>query len=422
MKDFLRYAKAQAVCMMAAMVIANSSMTFAAPISLSLQESIEQALAHNPAIQIADTDKEKSVWGVKEAEGGKLPTVSLGSNYRLNQSSSGSGDINNSLSMNWQLYSGGRIENQIKQSQLGVVSADWNVEKTKQQVKLDTITGYYNVLAARNLVKVNEETVANLTTHLNNVTAQYDIGVVAKSDLLRSKVEVANANQNLIKSQNNYEVALSALFNTMNIEFDKDAVLSDELEYVTDTRSLEDCIATALINRPDVAQANTAVDIAASGIDAAKSGKQPTVSLSASTGWNNKVLPDTDNWSVGLGANFNVFDGGVTNSRVKAAQASWEKAKLQVDQTKNTAEQEVRQSYLNMKEAEKRLESTNATVEQANEDLYIAQEKYKAGMGTNLDVIDAQLALTQAKTNHVQALYDYDTNKAKLDKAIGYKS
>lgn len=432
MQKFMRYAKYQAACIAAGLLIANSSLVFANPMELSLEKSIELALTNNPAIQIANIDKEKSVWGVKEAEGGKLPTVSLGSNYKINQSTAdggninnsttGGGDINNNLNLNWPLYTGGRLENQIKQSELGVVSADLNTEKTKQQVKLDAITGYYDVLEARNLVAVNQETVDNLNTHLGNVEAQYEIGVVAKSDVLRSKVEMANANQNLIKAQNNYEVALSTLFNTMNIKFDKDVTLVSDLQYAADSRTMEECIATAMSNRPEVAQANTAVEIASSGIDAAKSSKKPTVSLSASTGWNNRVLPDTDSWSLGVGASWNVFDGGVTNAKIKGAEASSEKAKLQVEQTQNSVEQEVRQSFLNMKEAEKRLESTNVTVEQANEDLYIAQEKYKAGMGTNLDVIDAQLALTQAKTNHIQAMYDYNVNKAKLDKAIGYKN
>lgn len=420
MQNFLRYAKYQAACVAAGILIANSSLVFADPIELSLEKSIELALKNNPAIQIANTDREKSVWGVKEAEGGKLPSLSLGSNYRTNQDTKGSGDFNNSLSLNWQLYSGGRLENQVKQSELGVTNADLSVEKTKQQVKLDAISGYYDVLAARNLLAVNQETVDNLTTHLNNVQAQYDTGVVAKSDLLRSQVELANAQQNLIKAQNNYEVALSALFTTMNIKYDNDVTLDGDLQYESDNRTLEDCISAAMKNRPDIAQANVAVDIASSGVDSAKSGKLPTVSLSASTGWNNNILPDTDSWSVGVGASFNVFDGGITNNKIKGAESSLAKAKLQVQQTESSAEQEVRQSYLNMKEAEKRQESTKMTVGKANEDLYIAQEKYKAGMGTNLDVIDAQLALTQAQTNHVQALYDYNVNKAKLDKAIGY--
>jgi outer membrane protein len=107
------------------------------------------------------------------------------------------------------------------------------------------------------------------------------------------------------------------------------------------------------------------------------------------------------------------------NSKIKQADLSVEKAKEQAKQTSNNVELEVRQVYLSMQEAEKRLDTTQKAIAKAEEDLYIAQEKYNAGVGTSLDVIDARLSFTQAKTNYVQALYDYNTNKVKLNKAVG---
>jgi len=91
----------------------------------------------------------------------------------------------------------------------------------------------------------------------------------------------------------------------------------------------------------------------------------------------------------------------------------------QARQSRDSVQLEVRQAFLNMKEAEKRIETSKVAVDKAEEDFKIAQVRYSAGVGTNLDVIDAQLALTQAKTNNIQALYDYNTSKAKLDKAMG---
>lgn len=414
--------KNKALLLAVSLFFLQYSVSFASPLALSLQDSIDYALKNNASIQIAGEDKRQSELNVGEAKAGKVPTLSLGSNYNY-QGNSRADSFSNSLRMNWQLYSGGRTEAQIDQAKLGVRSADLNVDKTTQQLILDATTNYYNVLAAKNMRTVNEENVNNLQAHLAIVQAKYQEGVAAKSEVLRAEVEVANADQNLIKAQNQYDLAVSNLLTTMNMDAGTELELKGELNYQPDARTLGEAIAYAKQNRPEAVQAQISIDSAQKGIEIAESNKRPTVSLSASTGWNDSLVPDdTNNWSVGASASWSIFDGGVTKSKINQAESSLNKTKLQNDQTLDSIEQEVRQGYLNMKEAEKRLANTEVTVTKANEDLYIAQESYKAGVATNLDIFDAQLALTQAKTNHVQALYDYDVNKAKLDKAMGLKA
>ncbi|CQR71857.1 Outer membrane protein TolC precursor [Sporomusa ovata DSM 2662] len=412
----------KAAVITAGLIFLQHTFAFAAPVELSLQDSIEYALKNNPSIQIAGEDKKKSELSVGETQAGKMPTVSLGSGYTY-QGNSGDDSFSNSLRLNWPIYSGGRTEAQIEQAKLGVRTADLNVEKSKQQLILDTTANYYSVLEAKNMRAVNEESVNNLKAHLDIVQAKYQEGVAAKSEVLRAEVEVANADQKLIIAQNQYELAVADLLTTMNMEAGTELQLKGELAYQADTRTLAEAISLAKQNRPEMAQAQVSIDSAQKGIEIAESNKRPTVSLSASTGWNDRLLPTDDtNWSVGASASWDIFDAGVTKSKISQAESSVAKAKLQAEQTTDAIEQEVRQSYLNMKEAEKRLSTTQVTVNKANEDLYIAQETYRAGVSTNLDVFDAQLALTQAKTNHVQALYDYNVNKAKLDKAMGVKA
>jgi len=382
------------------------------------------ALKNNPSIKMAQSDKDKSKWSVDEAKAGRLPTVSLGSSYSLKDNNpAGTDDLSNSLRMNWQLYSGGRVEGQIDQAKRGVSVADLGVEKTKQQLKLDTTSAYFTILQTKNLVDVNQQSVSNLQEHLTSVQAKYDVGVVAKSDVLRAEVELANAQQNLIKAQNNYDLAVAGLLNTMTIDPGTELALTDTLSYQKYDKTLEDSLAAAQV-RPDVAQADENVKIAETAIKVAKSGNRPSVSVSASNGWSGSVLPESgdDNWNVGLSASWSLFDAGSSNAKVKQADASLDKVKEQAVQVKNAAALEVRQNYLSMQEAEKRIDTNKVAVGKAEEDLVIAREKYNAGVGTNLDVIDAQLALTQAKTNEIQALYDYNVSVAKIDKAIGLKA
>ncbi|MEG6586391.1 TolC family protein [Dendrosporobacter sp. 1207_IL3150] len=404
-------------------LLLQSTSVMAAPQELSLDDSIAAALKNNSAIKMALTDQERAEWGISEAKAGTLPSISANAGGSRGSSGAGSSDgtnYNSSLKLNWTLYSGGRTEGLINQAKLNADSSELNVAKTKQQIKLDTTTGYYSVLQARNMVSVNQDTVNNLTEHLKKVQAQFDVGVIAKSDVLRSEVELANAQQNLIKAQNSYDIAMSTLNNIIGAPLDTENILKDELVYAKNNLTIEDAVNHAFANRPELQQSKISIDSANQGIKVADSGRKPNVSFGATESWSGNDFPgDNNNWSMNVMANWNLFDSGQTNAKVKQAKASLEKAEEQAVQTKNSVELEVRQSYLSMKEAEKRIETTHITVDKAVEDLKIAQTKYYAGVGTNLDVIDAQLALTQAKTNYTQALYDYNVNKAKLLKAIG---
>ena len=114
-----------------------------------------------------------------------------------------------------------------------------------------------------------------------------------------------------------------------------------------------------------------------------------------------------------------MFDNNVTRAQIKQAEVAMMKTMEQEQQKKDSIQLEVRQAYLNMNEAEQCIQTSKVSVEKAQEDFKIAQVRYSAGVGTNLDVIDAQVALTSAQTNYIQSLYDYNTSKANLDKAMG---
>ena len=415
--------KRRTIALAASVLLFHHSLLLAAPLELTLSDSIAIALKDNSSITIAQTDKERSEWGIQEAKAGRLPTLSLGSSYSVAETEAGKNDsLSNSLRMNWQLFNGGRTDQQISQAKESAHVAELGIEKTRQQVKLDATAAYYTVLQSQNMVKVNQETANNLKAHLRIVEEKYKVGVVAKSDVLRSEVELANAEQNQIKAENSYQLAVANLLNIVDRTEETDVVLKDDFGYEKYTRTLEQSLDFAKANRPDIAQADASVRVATSSVAIAESGKLPTLSLSASKGWNDTALPQDGSWSAGLSASWNIFDAGLTTSKIRQADTSLVKAKEQAQQVRDGVALEVRQAFLNMSEAEKRIETTEVAAGKAQEDMMIAQEKYRAGVGTNLDVIDAQLALTQAKTNRIQALYDFNVSKAKLDKAIGAKA
>lgn len=422
-------------------LVFNAGTGFAAPLELSLDESVIMALKNNPAVKIAEADKEKAAGSLTEARAGKLPSVGLTHKETRTANAPSSvvtdytttpftratipGSINdkydNSASISLPLYTGGRAEGLIGQAKLNLGSADQGVSLSKQQLKLDATSAYFGLLQARNMVQLNQESVDRLAAHLQNVQLQYEVGTVAKTDVLRSEVELANAQQNLIKAQNGYDLAVASLNNVIGMPLDTEIKVKEELKYSKFNTSLEDSIKYAMEKRPDYIQATTGIDVAKKGVDVAKAGLRPSVTLTGYQDWNDQDFPgnDNNNWGVALTASMNILDSGLTHGKVKQAEAGLDKAAEQARQKKDAVQLEVRSSYLNMQEAEKRIETSQVAVDKAEEDYKIAQVRYSAGVGTNLDVIDAQVALTQAKTNYVQALYDHNTSKAQLEKAMG---
>jgi TolC family type I secretion outer membrane protein len=421
-----RLSRRLASALIGSCLLLNTAFAAAVPYELTLDESIRLALANNPAIKVAEADKEKAAWVVKEAKAGKAPTLSLGhtsERVHSDETDRTNNNFENTVSLSLPLYTGGKAESAIEQAKLNNDSAALGLEDTKQQIRLDATSAYYTVLQASNMVKLSQESVDRLNAHVQNVQAKYQVGTVAKTDVLRSEVEAADAEQSLIKAENSYELSIASLNDVIGMPLDTQITVKDQLKYEQVSLTLEQAIQQALVNRPDLAQAELSVAVAEEGVKGARSGYRPTIGLSASEGWDDTSFPGTDNntWSVGVKASWNIFDSGLTNSQVKQSQASLEKTRQQRQQAKDAAQLEVRQAYLNLKEAEKRIATSQVTVIKAEEDYKIAQVRYTSGVGTNLDVIDSQVALTQAKTNYVQSLYDYNTSRAKLEKAIGAK-
>lgn len=398
-------------------------------VDLTLDNSVHMALQNNRLIKQSAYDTDSARWALKAAKGQKGVTVKWSTTaYAVGGDSYHSmlvdrdSSYGNVLEASIPLYSGKKIENNIKSSEIGVDISDLSLENTKQQVKLNATEGYYKILQARNLVGVNKESVDQLQAHLNTVNAKYSAGTVAKSDVLRSQVELADAQQNLVNAQNSYDLAVSSLDNIIGLPITTKLNIKDELRYTKYDYNLAECIDIAMNNRPDGVAANKAVEQAKTQLDIAKAGNLPEVAAYAgyTIDGNNAFKHDAaEQYQVGVQASWNVFDNNVTKAQVKQAEAALAKAQEAAEYTKENIQLDVQQAYLNLISAEKNIQTTSVAVNQASEDYNIAQVRYTAGVGTNIDVMDARVALTTAKTNYVQALYDYNTSKAQLDKAMG---
>ena len=418
----------------AALTMALGQSAFAGEtVALNLDDAMLRAFQTNPTVSIAqyELDSARASYNAARQSRG----ISISANHTSQRGgyddaqqaapgiwTKGIGNNHaNSLSASLPIFTGGKLSGTIKQATANYQYNEVGVQRTYNEMRSTVTDGYFKMLQADNLQKLNAESVTRLEDHLKNVQAQYDVGVVAKVDVLRSQVELANAKQTLIQAENSYQVAEANMNKIVGLPMDTNLKLDNLLVYNAYDKNMDDCLAYAAEHRPELMQAKYGVDAAKGALMVARSGHMPQVAASATQQWSDSNWPGDENgkWGVGVNVSLNVFDTGVTLSKIHGAEADLKKAEETYRDTVNAVNLDVRSNYLGLREAEKRISTTKLAVEQADEDYRIAQLRYMSGVGTNTDVLDAQVALTQAKTNYTQALYDYNTSKTALETSIG---
>lgn len=411
---------------------------------LILPDSINLAMKNNPSMQIAGANIEKADWSLKEAKA--YNGVKLGYNLLYGRTDQSPSWYNNTtaaypnlnfpypawsdtytfyshqVKLELPLYTGKKLESAADLAAHAKTATDLEFISTKQQLALDVTDSYYTVLEANNLSSVAQQAVDDFSAHLTNVQNHYEAGTVAPSDVLQTEVRLANARNNLIKSQNAAKMARYKLNKVIGINLTDDTNLDDSVSFEPYTGTLEDSLASAFANRSEVKQAKLKVSMAKDKIIIAKSESKPTVGAVAMENINDTVPSSSKrntDWTVGVNVSFNVFDNGVAKTKTKEALADLTIATQQERQIEDAVTLEVSNAYLSVQEAFERIKNNKVAVNQSKRDYGMAQERYDAGIGTNLDVMDAEVAMTQAKNNYIQAIYDYNMSRAQLSKAMG---
>jgi outer membrane protein TolC len=403
--------------------IAPSS-SLAATISLTLEQSIQQALYSNPAVEQAKLDVDVNQWGVTAAKAARVPTVrwstilagSLKSGkWKTENDGSPTSVQIDSVHLFPMITTDGKID--MAKNNLEIAKLFYGT--AREDIVYDTTKAYFNVLAAQDMERISREQGANLQEHLNLVTAQYETGIIPRVDVLRSQVELANSQQIIIMSSNAYKIALTTLATILQYQ-GQELKLLDTFSYAPYEMTLDRALVTSLAQRKDLKRADLEIKNSELNVKVAEAAWLPTVNGMLRVGNDeDTAIPLGRNWGVGVSVSWPIFDNGTIRSSVEQSRIQSRQSKLSAKQMADSAYQAVTTDYLNMREAEKRLESTEMTVKMATEDAYIAREKYRVGRGINIEVFDAQLALTQAQVNQLQALYDYNVNKAAIKKDIG---
>lgn len=409
--------------------ITEAAVPEAVAMDIDLKGAVTTAIQNNRDITIAELKMREAEADVSAVAAKKNPSVNY--SWQRNQYPTQRGVVgmqssnhgySQEIKVSWPIWTFGKVEGAIDAARYQKNIADLNVYKTEADTKLAAVQAYYQYLEAIKLAEVQAQSVTDYASHLNNVQQQFDAGIVAKLDVLSSNVSLANAKQKSIAADNTRDVAEANLNNIMRVPMNTTLKPLDknfpEPEF---DLTMEQAILMAQKYRWELVEADYGVKAAEASLRSAKAGYLPTVSVGGGYSWKEASVTavDKDDWAIQGGLSWSLWDGGATQASVKKADAAVKTAQETLLQAREKIELEVRQDYLNVLSYKEQIRAAEASVAQAEEAYKIATVRYSSGVGINLDVLDAELALNTARTNYITALYNYNIGLATLEHAMG---
>ena len=292
-----------------------------------------------------------------------------------------------------------------------------NVELQRQLIALAIREAYTNINFAQRLSVVAQQSFDRSQLNLRSARGFFDVGTRPKSDVVRAEVDVANARVDIIRARNAQRLARAALNTAMGIDIDTPTQVQDNLIYEPVQFDRGQQRAEALRQRPENRQAKLQLEVSEAQERLAFRNFFPNLSAVAAYGATRTEL--NPNWSVGLTFSWTMFDGGGLVGRYQESQANLEGSRARLKASELDIIQNVEQSEISAEEAQERIQAAQAAVASAEENFRLAQGRFDAGVGTILELTDAQLALTQSQNTESQALSDFRIALYRLDRALG---
>ncbi len=408
---------------------------------LNLDRCIEIALMKNPAISAAKSTVNVNESRVGEAKSNYYPQINWTSGYsRISglssssqSSTSGTGSpivttsgafdqytSNATLSQN--IYDFGRTSSQVKIQNLNFASSRSDLDNVNQQVILTVKQTYYGVIQAKYNKGVVEDTVKQTQQHLEQAKGFYQVGTKPKFDVIKAEVDLSTAKLNLIKTENDLRIAVVNLNNAMGVPDAPEYTLAETMTFEKCEITFEAALSKAYEDRPDIKSIVSKRMAAETQIDSARTNYYPFLTGNASYEWTGSKIDQMDHgWAVGAVVSFPIFSGFLTKYQVEEAKANLGVLKANEESLRQTVFLEVQQAYLTLRAAEEAIPTAKLGVEQAQENMDIANGRYAAGVGSPIEVTDAEVSLANARLAHIQALYADKVAQANLEKAMGMR-
>jgi len=310
----------------------------------------------------------------------------------------------------------------IRQSRALERAADQNLSRVICDVAFEVKQTYYQYKQAIRLEQVNALEVTNRQSQLDLATSRYNVGLGQPGDVYSAQTAKAEAILNLEVARDNVEQARISLAIAMGVDPRTPVQIGEVEEPALVREDVNALVTQSLKERPEAIQALENLRSARFAVSAAKSTNAPVVSGAMNVySAGDEILPQNDYLTVGLTLSWNPFDGGLTKGRVDEARANVLAAQSQVISIEQTIKADVTSAYVNLRNVERRVDAANADVANAEQNVNVAEQRYKTGIGQFADIINAQAFLLTARINRVSTLTLIPIYRAAVARAIGTK-
>jgi outer membrane protein len=416
------------------------------PASLSLRQAVGLALAHSPDQEMALARIRQSealvdqalaaFWPVIRAQGayqrGDAPSAylfatidqrDLGNNVNFNQP----GTFQNfeaALQGQWNLYRGGRDLLKRRMAATGLEISRLDRQSVENALVASVIQAFYNGLAARDFANIAAQSQKTVEAQLHSMRLRYEAGGVLKSDVLSLEVRLAQAQEELVRAENQQRLALAALANLMGADPDSVFSLAEgDAPQAKTPAAYREGLSLALELRPELKKARRQVERAAMAVSQARSGYLPTLDAQGKV-YLDAYTPgqfdgDNTNWVAGLVLNWDLFTGMSTDAQVRAATANLERMLAADRKTTRQVQLEVKSAYLNLTASQARCRVSQASLASADQSLILVQRQFDGGAATVTRYLEAELDLTRARQRAAAARYDQAKAGADIARSLG---
>ncbi len=400
---------------------------------LTLEQCTAMALKYHPSLRASQATIEASKARVEQTLANYYPQINLTGSYNTATSNfpsvqGGTGSYawtfydlySAGLALNQNIYDFGRTANNVKINRENVKANEQDLTTTKQLVVLNLKQAYFGVLQTMRLIQVAEDTVKQMQDHLAQAQGFYQAGTRPKIDVTKAGVDLANAELALVQARNNYQVAQVTLNNALGLRQDLTFPIEDTLALKPAEIKREEILKAAYEQRPELLQLKAKQQAQEATIKLAQASYYPVLSGTVNYLHRGSELGDMY-WDLSIGAILSIplFSGFSSPNQVAEARANLRNLQAQEESLKLNIRLEADQAYLSLKLAYEQVAVTEKSQAQAQENFELATGRYQVGVGSPLEVTDAEVLLANARANNVTALYNYKVAEARIEKAMG---
>lgn len=434
-RGFAESARAAEIQMQVQAAPAQSSLSPTGKL-LTIEDAVRIGLDNHPRIKAANEriGSQEAVLGQQMSA--YYPTVNFNNRYQTGQSSTAGGadraseSYSSQATFNMTLYNFGKREGNVQAARETLDAVQQDSATTNQDIVLSIKQAYYVYLGAQEVVRVRQETVRSRELLVRQARGFYEVGTRARIDVARAEANLYSAQADLIVAENVVKIAWVTLRNAMGLPRLPEQPVARDSPEVELSMNLAEARNAAFESRTELKSLEAQRRASDQLIATARRGHLPDLIFDASYGRrhvsnervNGRTLdtfPLQPTWSVGLSFNIPIFDGFRTTNRVEETLHNYYNIRAQEEERRQQIALEVEQSYLRVVETQERIKANEAAARAARENLDLARGRYEVGVGSIIEVTEAETLYTDAQTTYIRTIYDYKIADAQLARAMG---